>query len=77
MSTLANLTNEECDLLVEVLSAKQRELQLHPTDIESREETEGDPRRQEVLGHLLWHAKLGCTKQDPNDAELRRISSYA
>ena len=77
MSTLANLTNEECLLLVEVLSAKQKELQLHPTEIESREECEGDPRRQEVLEQLLWHAKLGCLTRMPDDGELRRIGSYA
>jgi len=36
MSTLANLTNEECELLVEVLEAEQKALQTQRADPQTR-----------------------------------------
>ena len=77
MSTLANLTNEECALLVEVLEAEQKELQSHPADPEAPSEDHGESHRQELLKRLLCDARMGCGTPTPDEAELREIGSYA
>ena len=76
MSSLVNLSNEECVLLVELLKAKQEQLQSATAQAESRD-AGGDARQQqEVLEQLLWHVRLGCSEPSPEDAELRQIGSY-
>ncbi len=76
MSSLVNLSNEECALLVELLKTKQEQLQSAAAVAESRDAGEGDHQQQEVLEQLLWHVKLGCSEPSPEDAELRQIGSY-
>jgi len=77
MSTLANLTNEECELLVEVLEAEQKALQTQRPDPQTPAATRDQSHRQELLKRLLWDARMGCGTPTPDDAELRELGSYA
>jgi hypothetical protein len=76
MSSLVNLSNEECVLLVELLKAKQEQLQSAAAQAESQDAGEDARQQQEVLEQLLWHVRLGCSEPSPEDAELRQIGSY-
>ncbi len=77
MSTLANLTNEEYPLLVEVLAAQQKELQSHQGEPQTPGEARDESDREEVLKRLLWDAQMGCGTPSPDDAELREVGGYA
>lgn len=77
MSTLANLTNEECQLLVELLERQQEEAKSQRGDQTAPQPGDDQTHRKEVLERLLWHAHMGCATPTPNDAELREIGSYA
>jgi hypothetical protein len=76
MCTLANLTNEECHLLVELLEREQRELRLRTRSVPSPAGHEDASRRQDILERLLWNARLACSTRKPDDAELREIGGY-
>jgi hypothetical protein len=76
MSTLDNLTNEECQLLVEILEREQRAVQQLLQQTSSREERDRATRRLETLQRLLWNSHVACQTPMPNTEELRQIGSY-
>lgn len=77
MAILVNLTNEECQLLVDVLEAQQKELQSRSAELQTPGEARDEAHRLEVLKRLLWDAQMSCGAPSPDDAELRELGSYA
>lgn len=73
MPALANLTNEECALLVEFLDAQQKEARAHSADPQSPTADHGEQHRQELLKRLLWDARMGSAT--PDDEELRELAA--
>lgn len=76
MSTLANLTNEEFALLVEVLEKEEQELQARPDETPARQGGGPASRRLEILRQLLEKARVERPVPTPDDVELREVGSY-
>jgi hypothetical protein len=60
-----------------VLETEQKALQSRLGDAQAQNRDGNESRRQEILGRLLWNARLACSTPTPNDAELRELGSYA
>jgi hypothetical protein len=76
MTTLTNLTNEPCQLLIEVLEKEERKLQSLPAPAKSRDAPGERLRRLERVERLLRNTHEVCSTPNPDDAELRNIGSY-